>query len=140
MAAPFSTDFRARVLAAYQRGMSTKQIADAFGVCPAWARRVKQRHREHGETEHRPMGGARLVKIDRVRLAELVRARPDATLAELREELGVVCALSALWAALDKLGFSFKKRRSMPPSRTAPTWSNAAARGKRPSPASTPHG
>jgi transposase len=140
MAAPFSTDFRARVLAAYQRGMSTGQIADAFGVCPAWARRVKQRHREHGETEHRPMGGSRLIKIDRARLAELVRARPDATLAELREALGVACALSALWSALDKLGLTFKKRRSTRRSRTAPMSPSAARRGRRPSPISTPHG
>jgi transposase len=140
MAAPFSTDFRARVLAAYGRGMSTKQIADAFGVCPAWARRVKQRHRERGETDHRPMGGARVVKIDRPRLVELVRARPDATLAELRDAMGVVCALSALWTALDKLGLSFKKRRSTRRSRTAPTSPSAARRGKRRSQISTAPG
>jgi transposase len=50
MGAPYSQDLRDRVLAAYDRGMRTKQIAEQFSVSPAWARRVKQRHRESGET------------------------------------------------------------------------------------------
>jgi len=43
MAAPYSQDLRRRVLAAYDRGIKTKQIADMFQVSPAWERRVKQR-------------------------------------------------------------------------------------------------
>ncbi|MFN0012813.1 MAG: hypothetical protein ACKVS8_14360, partial [Phycisphaerales bacterium] len=42
-----------------------------------------------------PMGGAKLIKIDRVRLGELVRAQPDATLEELRVRLGGVRSISA---------------------------------------------
>lgn len=121
MAAPYSEDLRSRVLGAYARGMQTKEISEAFDVSPAWARRVKQRLREHGETSPRPMGGKRFEKIDRARLAELVRACPDATLDELRGRLGIRCALSAISLALTKLGLSFKKRRSTRPSRTAPT-------------------
>jgi len=41
MASPYSQDLRDRVLAAYDRGMPTRQIADVFGVSPAWARRLK---------------------------------------------------------------------------------------------------
>jgi transposase len=129
MAAPYSKDLRIRVLGAYQRGMQTKQIAETFEVCPAWARRVKQRRRETGELTHRPMGGKRLEKIDRARLAQMVQARPDATLEELRRDLGVSCALSAVCAALKKLGLSFKKRRSMRPSRTARMWRRGGPSG-----------
>jgi transposase len=129
MAAPYSMDLRARVLRAYERGMQTKEIAEHLGVCPAWARRVKQRRRETGELTHRPMGGKRFEKIDRGRLAELVRARPDATLQELRRDLGVSCALSALCTALKKLGLSFKKRRSTRPSRTARMWRRGGPSG-----------
>ena len=111
MAAAFSQDLRDRVLAAYDRGMQTQEIAETFAVCPAWARRVKQRRRETGEITPRRPGGARLVKIDRARLSELVWEQPDATLAELRERLGVACALSAVCMALKALGLSFKKRR-----------------------------
>ena len=116
----YSVDLRLKVLAAYARGMSTKQIAESFGVSPAWARRVKQRHREHGETAPRPRVGTRRIKIERGRLAELVRQQPDATLAELRAKLGIECSLSAIWSALDALKLSFKKKRSTPPSRTGP--------------------
>ena len=118
MASPYSQDLRDRVLAAYDRGMPTKQIAELFDVSRAWARRLKQRRRETGETSPRPMGGATVIKIDMARLAELVRAQPDATLKELRERLGIVCAESAVCMALQRLGLSFKKRRSTPRNRT----------------------
>jgi transposase len=122
MATPYSKDLRERVLAAYDRGMETKEVAEAFRVSPAWARRLKQRRRESGQILPRPMGGKRHQKIDPTRLAEIVSRRPDATLQEMREQLGIKCAESAICAALKKLGLSFKKRRSMRPSRTARTW------------------
>ena len=121
MARPYSQDLRDRVLVAYERGMQTKQIAEIFSVSRAWARRVRQRFRERGERVARPMGGPRVIKIDQARLAELVAQRPDATVRELRELLGVDCSESAVGFALQRLGLSFKKRRSMLPSRTART-------------------
>lgn len=136
MGAPYSEDLRRRVLGAYDRGMETKEVAENFQISPAWARRVKQRRREHGEMTHRPMGGKRFEKIDRARLAELVARQPDATLEELRARLGVRCAISALSVALKKLGLSFKKRRSTRRSRTGPTSPNAARRGSRAHPRS----
>ena len=129
MGAPYSQDLRDRVLAAYDRGMQTEEIARVFVVSPAWARRVKQRRRESGETTPRPMGGATVIKIDRLRLAELVRARPDATLDELRRGLGVRVTLSAVCTALQKLGLSFKKSRSTRPSRTARMWRRGVRSG-----------
>lgn len=113
MGAPYSQDLRERVLRAYDRGMNTKQIAEQFCISPAWARRVKQRRRESGETTARPMGGATIVKIDLVRLAALVRRTPDATLLELRSALEVECTEAAVCLALKRLGLTFKKRRSM---------------------------
>jgi transposase len=110
MGASYAQDLRDRVLAAYDRGMKTKQISDTFQVSPAWTRRVKQRRRETGETTARPMGGATVVKIDLVRLAELVRQQPDATCKELRDKLGVACVESAICMALQRLGLSFKKK------------------------------
>ena len=119
MATPYSQDLRDRVLRAYDRGMKTKQIAVTFNVSPAWARRVKQRRRETGETTHRPMGGPGVTIVDRERLGSLVREHPDATLAELRALLGVPCALSTLCKALKQMGLSFKKKRSMRRNRIA---------------------
>jgi transposase len=138
MGVSYSQDLRERVLAAYDRGMKTKQIAEVFAVSPAWARRIKQRRRETGELTPRPVGGRRQWKIDRVRLAELVVEHPDATLKELRSMLGVQCAESAICVALKKLGFTFKKRRSMPPSRTERMSPSGVRSGSKTSPTLTP--
>jgi transposase len=140
MASPYSQDLRDRVLAAGDRGLKTKQIAQVFAVSPAWVRRLKQRRRETGETAPRPMGGATVIKIDRTLLAELVRQQPDATLEELRQRMGVRCAISAVSMALKGLGLSFKKRRCTRPSRTARTWRGGVRSGAATSAALTPAG
>jgi len=129
MGAPYAQDLRDRVLAAYDRGMKTKEIADLFQVSPAWARRVKQRRRETGETTPRAMGGVTVIKIDLVLLAELVKGRPDATVRELHALLGIDCSQSAVWLALKRLGLSFKKRQSMRPNKTARTSPGGVQRG-----------
>ena len=121
MGVAYAQDLRDRVLAAYDRGMKTKEIADLFNVSPAWARRVKQRRRETGETSARPRGGATIIKIDLDRLAQLVKKRPDATIKELHVMLGADCGESAVCMALKRLGLTFKKRRSMRRSKTART-------------------
>lgn len=118
MASPYSQDLRDKVLGAFDRGMKTVDIARAFGVSESWARRVNQWRREHNQTTALPMGGKRFQKIDRVKLADLVSRKPDATLKELREGLDVVCAISAIDAALKKLNLSYKKRRSTPRNKT----------------------
>ena len=121
MGVAYAQDLRDRVLAAYDRGMKTKRIAELFEVSSSWARRVKQRRREAGETAPRPRGGATVIKIDLDRLAGLVKQRPDATIKELHALLGVDCVESAVCMALKRLGLSFKKKRSMRRSRIART-------------------
>ncbi len=139
MPIPYSQDLRDRVLAACDRAMKTKHIADLFGVSRSWVRRVKQRRREHGEVAPRPPEPpVRYAKIDRVRLRELVEAHPDATLVELRAMLGVQCAESAVWKALNKMGFTFKKRRSMRQSKIDQMSLNVVPRGSETSSSSTP--
>jgi transposase len=125
----YSQDLRDRVLLAGDRGMPTKKIAEVFDVSPAWVRRLKQRRRETGETSPRPSGGMRVRKIDLARLAELVSEQPDATAKELRARLGIVCAESAIYAALKRLGLTFKKRRSMPRNKTGRMWRIDVPRG-----------
>jgi transposase len=135
MAAPYSQDLRQRVLGAYDRGKQTKEIAQTFAVSPAWARRVKQVRREQDRTSPLPMGGMRVVKIDLEQLRKLVEQQPDATIPELHQRLGTdCCSESAVGMALTRLGLSFKKRRSMPPSRTGPmshknAWTGRASSG-----------
>lgn len=133
MGAAYSQDLRDRVLAASDRGMKTKQIATVFSVSPAWARRIKQRRRETGEIAPRKMGGPGPRKFDRGRLAELVRAQPDATLRELRDRIGIECSESAIWTALKKMGLIFKKIQFMQQNKIDPMSQNAARTGAAPS-------
>src|SRR5882757_7576683 len=130
MGAAYSQDLRDRILAAYDRGMTTKQIADMFHVSRAWARRVKQRRRQTGRTSAQTMGGIRGVKIDLERLRQLVAQQPDATTKELHQRLGCDCGESAVGMALRRLNLTFKKRRFMQPSRTGRTSPKSARTGK----------
>lgn len=116
----YSMDLRERVAADHDAGLGTKAVAQKYSVSPAWVRRLIQQRRERGDLAPR-QGGHYPRKFDRKHLAELVQAQPDATLAELREQLGVDCALSAIHKALHRLEITYKKRRSMPPNRTDPT-------------------
>lgn len=136
MAAPYAQDLRDRILAAYDRGMQTKEIAKTFSVSPAWARRVKQTRRDEGRSTPLPMGGMRVIKIDLQRLRELVDQQPDATIPELHQRLGIKCSESAVGMALSRLGFTFKKRRSMRANRIARMSRSSASSGGRTSPKS----
>jgi len=138
MGVAYAQDLRDRVLAAYDRGMKTKQIADLFQVSSSWARRVKQRRRETGETTPRSRGGATVIKIDLDQLSKLVKQHPDATIKELHGLLGADCVESAVGLALRRLGLSFKKRRSTPPSKTGRMSPTVGPSGGGFSPASTP--
>jgi transposase len=103
--------------------MAPKDAAAKYAVSPAWVRRLLQRRRQTGETAPRPRrhGPRPLRETHADALRQAVAAQPDATLAELREALGLDVALSTLWQALDALGLTLKKSRSGRPSRTART-------------------
>ena len=125
----YGRDLRERVLAAYlEQGMETAEVAETFGVSPAWARRLKQRFRERGTID--PIAQERgpdpkLTDADRARLAALVAATPDATLAELRDALakrgGTSVGATTVWRALRDLGLVRKKSRPARASRTGRT-------------------
>ena len=130
MAEAYPIELRERVLADCDAGLGTTATALKFRVSPSWVRRLKQHRRERGgDIEPRAGGGSRGRKIDRARLAALVGERPDATLLELADALGVACAKSAVWKALRDLKLSYKKSRSGPPSRAGPTSPRPAPRG-----------
>ncbi len=131
MPQPISKEKREQVFADRQAGMKTSKVVRMYGVSPAWVRRLMQFSRERGDINPRNGGGARasITKIDREKLAGLVKQHPDATLVELGQLLEVDCCKSAIWTALHKLKVSYKKRRSMPPNRTVPMSPSVASHG-----------
>ena len=121
-------DIRERVIAACENS-STKVVAKRFGVSPAWVRRLKQHKRQRGDIVPRTGGGSRGRKIDRDLLAARVAEKPDATLVELRDHLGINVSLWAICKALKELKLSYKKKASTPRSRIGRTSRRAGKNG-----------
>lgn len=109
--APYSMDLRTRVLRDSDAGMPSKEVAAKYAVSRAWVDRVKQRRRERGEVAPRKQTTfrRRVLAGHEDRIVALILARPDATLLEIREGLGIPVGLSTLWREIDRLGFRVKK-------------------------------
>ena len=109
--APYSMDLRKRVIKAFDASGDAEEVAATFGVSRAWVHRLAQRRRETGSIAPRKQAKfrARVLAGQEARLAALITARPDATLAELREALPTRAALSTLWLEIDRLGLTVKK-------------------------------
>jgi transposase len=107
----YSMDLRKRVLRAWDSGLDAEAVAAKYDVSRAWVHRLVQRRRETGSIAPRQQTKfrRRVLEGQENRLVALIVARPDATLAELREALPTTAALSTLWRAIDRLGFTVKK-------------------------------
>ena len=108
--AAYSLDLRKRVLRAWDGGMDADSVAAKYEVSRAWVHRLGQRRRETGSIAPRPQTKfrGRVLAGQETRLAALVTARPDATLAELRAALPTTAAISTLWREIGRLGFTVK--------------------------------
>ena len=109
----YSLDLRSRVLADCDAGHSNDEVARKYDVSAAWIRRLKQRRRETGSIEPRVhrVPPPRLTAYAE-QLQELVEQRPDATLEELRQALGIQASLSSFCRALQRLRLTVKKKYS----------------------------
>lgn len=128
----YSLDLRKRILADCDHGDATKVVATRYRVSTAWVRRLKQRRRESGEiTPRKPKrirGGKLAAHHEQIKL--LNQQKPDRTLTELRDALGLDVSIWTVWRTLRELKISFKKKRFTHPNRTArmsrPNGSNGA--------------
>ena len=109
--APYSMDLRKRVATAWDASGDADAVAATFAVSRAWVHRLVQRRRETGSSAPRTQQKfrSRVLAGQEDRLVALITARPDATLAELRDALPTRAALSTLWLEIDRLGLTFKK-------------------------------
>ena len=114
MAAAYSMDLRTRVLKDADGGWSSKELAERYHVSRAWVDALKQRRRETGSiTPHKQRKfRRRVLDGQEERLRALIAARPDATLAELRDALPTSAALATIWRALNQLDLTIKKNRT----------------------------
>lgn len=122
----YSDDLRERVAAAYATGQFTiGQVASRFAVSTSFVEKLLQRQRRTGSLAALPHRGGpapRLQEADRQRLMACVAAQPDATLAELNQQLvaagSPAVGQTVLWQTLQALDLRRKKRVCMRPSAT----------------------
>jgi transposase len=115
---------RQRIVQLYERGKSTREIAQFFGFCVAAVRRVRQQFRQRGTLEPQThLSGRRtlLSKERKQRLQQLLADRPDATLAELGARMDRQFGTSTIDLWLRQMGWKYKKnsgrRRTKPAGR-----------------------
>jgi transposase len=88
---PYSMDFRLAVARAHDECGSSSEVAEQFGCSESWVRRLIQHRRERGTLQ--PQSSARhddqrtYDDADEQKIRELIRTKPDATLAEVAQAL-----------------------------------------------------
>jgi transposase len=121
---PYSTDLRERVVAAVEGGEhSLRQVVHLFAVGLPFVVRLLQRHRRTGSLQPAPPAGGPTPQCAAptvARLLQLVADQPDATLAELRQRLGVCCHLSTLARILQRHRLTRKKKTRRAQERDTP--------------------
>jgi transposase len=128
-----SLDLRERILASYDNDEGTRpEIARRFRVSLGMVKKLLQQRRHTGEIapRHRYSGRKpRILASHHRQMRVLLGKKPDLTLVELREAMALDCTLPAIHYALEKMGLTFKKRRSGLVSKTGPTSPGSAATG-----------
>jgi transposase len=123
----YSKDLRLRVLDAVDRGVPRKEVADLFGVSLSTIKRYIRRRRAGEDLEPRPSTGRKrrilATPEEKRALWEQLEANDEATLerhCELWEQKrGVSVSIATMSRAIrNKLGWTLKKRRWVPPSET----------------------
>ena len=114
MARPLSNDLRERIVHAVEGGMSRNAVAKIYDVAVSAVVKLMQRWQETGSFEAKPMGGYRGHKLSEHTelVQQLVKAKPDITLAELRAQLKarkIKVGQTSIFRFLNHLGLSYKK-------------------------------
>ena len=116
-------DLRERILAAHDRGGSTRQeIADRYEVSLGLVKKLLQQRRRTGDiaARHRFSGAKpKITVVHQRQFGRLLAEHPEMTLAELREAVGVSCTCQAIHYALGRMGLSVRRRRAVLPNKTA---------------------
>jgi transposase len=121
---PYSKDLRLKVLAAVDRSMPRKEVAQVFGVSEPTIRRYLRLRRQTGDVEPKPVPGPPARKREALerRLPAQVRLNPDLTLAEhcelFEDESGMEVSTATMSRAFERLELPLKKSPSRHPSAT----------------------
>ena len=116
-----SLDLRERILGSYDHGEGTREkIAHRYRVSLGMVKKLLQQRRQTGEIGPRHYRSGRkptILPAHHRQMRDLLSDKPDLTLQELRRAVALKCTLPAIHYALEKMGLTYKKRRSGPASR-----------------------
>ena len=121
----YSMDLRRSVARMYDECGSSSEVAEQFNCSESWVRRLIQHRRQRGTLE--PLSTARhddqrsYDDADERAIRELIRRKPDATLAEVAEAIGKPAHAGTVSRTLTRLNLPRKKSPRTPPSRTGRT-------------------
>lgn len=117
----YSMDYRIAVARAYDECESSMEVAKQFGCSESWVRRLIQQRRERGTLE--PLSCARhddqriYDNADEQKIRQLIKVRPDMTLAEVAQALKKPAHPATVSRTLARLNLPRKKSPRMPLSR-----------------------
>ena len=124
----YSLDLRERILQTCgQSGLTHQEISDDFGVSRSFLQKLLRRMNQGESIIPKPRRGGRMPTWHRAegQVRELVRLKPDSTLAELCQALmaggGPAVRPWTMCRALQALNLSLKKSRCTPVNRIVPT-------------------
>ncbi|MHB1413738.1 MAG: IS630 transposase-related protein [Chloroflexota bacterium] len=121
----YSIDLRQRVVRAAQSGKPVSEVSRVFGVGVSTIRRYLAQAQQ-GDLAPRISSGRprHIAKGEQGDLVRQLAASPDATLEEhclaWQESHGVRVSVATMHRSIGRLGYTLKKRRSAPASRTKP--------------------
>lgn len=121
---PYPIELREKVIRAVEQNVASQQkIAEMFSVSARWIRMLIKHKQTHGHIKPLPRTQGRKPAFDQEHLQELeelLMQRCDITLAEIQEHFAgrVNCSYQAVANAIKRLGWSYKKKRYEPLSRT----------------------
>lgn len=120
-----SLDLRERILTSYDHQEGTRQeIAHRYRVSLGMVKKLLQQRRRTGDIGPRHHHSGRkpmIVQAHHRQMRTLLSQKPDLTLKELRQAVALHCSLPAIHYALQKIGLTYKKRRSGPANKTVRT-------------------
>ncbi len=113
----YSLDLRRKIVESYDRGDKTQSaVAESFGVSLSFIEKLLRRRRITGDIVPLPHGGGMKPRLDKDAVAILrllVKEYPDATLAELCDEVkkqrGIRVSAPTMCTVLKKLDLGRKK-------------------------------
>jgi putative transposase len=136
MPRPLSNDLRERIVRAVEGGLSRNAAAKKYDVSVSAVVKLMQRWVSTRDYKPQPVGGYRGHKLSPYAdvILEIIKAKPDATLEEIRALLGarkIKASRMGVFRFLDYLGQSYKKNGARQRARQARRQGGAAGMARK---------